>query len=100
MQSDGDTSLQTIGTNDLTIDALAGSNGLNLLLGSGVTMITLADYAPGDGRQRHVTGNSEGDTIIGNDGNDVLDPGDASGPSTLTGGAGMDTFVFGTDTAR
>ncbi len=96
VQSDGDTSLQTIGTNDLNIDALAGSNGLNLLLGSGVTMITLADYAPGEGANVDVTGNGEGDTIIGNDGNDVLDPGDASGPSTLTGGAGMDTFVFGT----
>ena len=46
-QSDGDTSVQTIGTNDLTIDALAGSNGLNLLLGTGVTVITLADYAHG-----------------------------------------------------
>ena len=95
VQSDGDTSVQTIGTNDLTIDALAGSNGLNLLLGSGVTEITLADYAHGLGANVNVTGNGEGDTIIGNSGNNVIDPGDASGPSTLTGGGGNDTFVYG-----
>ena len=62
-----------------------------------MTEITLADYDTVNhlGANINVTGNGEGDTIIGNDGNDVIDPGDASGPSTLTGGAGADTFVYG-----
>ena len=94
VQSVGPTT-ENIVVNDLTVTASANSTELTLTLGSGVTMLTLGDYAPGHGANVTVTGNGEGDTIIANDGNDVLDPGDASGPSTLTGGAGNDTFVYG-----
>ena len=94
VESNGDTSVQTIGTNDLTIDALNGSNGLNLLLGSGVTEIALADYDTVNhvGANINVTGNGAGDTIVGNDGANVIDP---AGSGTLTGGGGADTFVYG-----
>ncbi len=87
VDSGTDPSVQTVGTDNLTIDALSGSTALNLQLGSGVQTLTLADYAPGQGANVVVNGNGAGDTITGNDGND-----------TLTGGAGNDTFVLGTGT--
>ena len=87
VDSGTDPSVQTVSTDNLTIDALSGSTALNLQLGSGVQTLTLADYAPGQGANVVVNGNGAGDSITGNDGND-----------TLTGGAGNDTFVLGTGT--
>ncbi len=86
VDSGSDASLQTIATDDLTIDALAGSTALNLQLGAGVTSIALADYDTVNhlGANVTVTGNNAGDTITGNDGNDAL-----------IGGTGNDTFIVG-----
>ncbi len=84
VQSGSDSSVQTITTNNLTIDALSGSSALDLALGGGVTTITFADYSSGAGARVTVIGNNSGDTITGNDGNDAL-----------TGGSGNDTFNLG-----
>jgi len=101
VQSGADSSVQTIGTNNLTIKALSGSTALDLSLGSGVTSITLADYSAGHGANVTVTGNGAGDTITGNDGNDTLTGGTGndtfnlgSGSNTVTGDGGLDTVHF------
>ena len=44
------------------------------------------------GADINVTGNGTGDTIVGNDGDNVIDP---AGSGTLTGGGGADTFAYG-----
>ena len=100
VESNGDTSVQTIGTDNLTVDAVAGSNGLNLLLGAGVTEITLADYDTVNhvGANVDVTGNDLGDTIVGNGGNNTLTGG--TGNDTLTGGGGNDTIIGGGGTDK
>ncbi len=105
VESNGDTSVQTIGTDNLTIDALSGSNNLDLSLGSGVTTIALADYSAGHGANITVTGNNAGDAITGNDGNDTLTGGSGNdtfnigaGNNTVTGGGGHDTVTFATGT--
>ena len=97
---------ETVATNDLTIDAVAGSQSLTLqLASSGVQTITLADYAANTGAPVTVTGNSLGDTITGNDGNDTLHGGAGndtfnlgSGSNTVTGGGGFDAVIIAGNT--
>ncbi|HEX3883133.1 MAG TPA: calcium-binding protein [Stellaceae bacterium] len=96
VQSGSDSSVQLVGTNDLTIDALSGSNVLDLALDAGVTDITLADYAPGKGVNITVTGAGSGETIVGNDGNDKLTGGASS---NVTGGNGNNTLAVGDGTS-
>ena len=103
VQSGSDNSVQTISTNNLTIEALSGSNALDLSLGSGVTTIRLADYASGKGAHVTVIGNNSGNTITGNDGNDTLTGGSGndtfnlgSGNNSVTGDGGLDTAHFST----
>ena len=101
VQSGSDSSVQTVGTNSLTIEALSGSTSLHLSLGSGVSSVTLADYSTGHGANVAVTGNNSGDTITGNDGNDTLTGGTGndtfnvgSGNNSITGGGGTDTVKY------
>jgi Ca2+-binding RTX toxin-like protein len=92
VQSAGHT-VDDIVVDNLTIDATASSSDLNLTLGNGVTSLTLADYASGQGANVNVTGNGLNDTITGNSGNNILTAG--SGNDTLNGGGGYDTYKLG-----
>ncbi len=83
----------TVNADNLTVSAPGGAQpatGINLLLGSGVTTITLADAAPID-----VTGNGLANVINGNSGNNVLTGG--AGNDTLVGAGGNDTLDGGAD---
>jgi Ca2+-binding RTX toxin-like protein len=93
VQSGSDSTVQTISTDNLTVDAQAGSSDLNLLLDSSVNNITLADYASGLGANVDVVGNALDNTIIGNSGDNSLDG--AGGNDTLQGGNGNDTLNGG-----
>ena len=64
VESGSDSSQQTIGTDNLTIDALSGSTALNLLLGSNVHTITLEDHDTSAGGSLTVTGNGLSDSIV------------------------------------
>jgi hypothetical protein len=96
VQSAWDSSVQTVGTNDLTIEALQGSASLTLALGKGVTTLALADYAPGHGANVVVTGSAAGESIAGDDGNDSLT---AGAKSTITAGNGKDVLSVGNGTS-
>jgi hypothetical protein len=52
---------------NLTFKPLLGSTGITLTMAGGARMVTLADYAPGQGAPVAVTANNLGDKIIGND---------------------------------
>jgi len=108
----GDTVVtQSVGTtnervmvDNLTILATQSSTDLNLTLATsfadgtpipgGVTHLTLADYAPGQGANVDVTGNNLGDTITGNSGDNVL--AGLGGADTFQGNGGNDTIIGGT----
>lgn len=93
VQSGSDASLQTIVTDGLVVRAESGSADLNLVLGSGVSDVTLADYDPGLGADVDVTGNGEDNIITGNSGDNQLSGG--AGNDLIVGGAGSDTLSGG-----
>jgi Ca2+-binding RTX toxin-like protein len=101
VQSVGHT-VNDIAVDNLTLQATASSSDLNLNLGSGVRLVTLADYASGLGANANVTDNDLGDTITGNSGNNKLTGGTGSdilvagsGNNLLTGGGGYDVYKIG-----
>ncbi|MEF8761583.1 MAG: cadherin domain-containing protein [Candidatus Accumulibacter sp. UW25] len=85
---------ETISVDNLTIKALSSSADLNLTLGAGVSNITLADYATGQGSDVDVAGNALDNAIVGNSGENILS-GD-SGSDTIRGGGDNDTIDGGT----
>jgi hypothetical protein len=89
VESGSDSSQQTVGTDNLTIDALSGSTALNLLLGSGVQSITLEDQDTSAGSSLTVTGNSLSDTIVDKLGTENLTVNAGTGPITLEVTAGV-----------
>jgi hypothetical protein len=88
VESGSDSSQQTIGTDNLTIDALSGSTALNLLLGSGVHTITLEDHDTSGGNLT-VTGNSLSDSIVDKLGTENLTVNAGTGAITLEVTAGV-----------
>lgn len=88
----------------LTVQATENSVDLNLtlatafadgsaIMGGGISNVTLADYAEGQGADVDVTGNGLDNIIIGNSGDNALSG--AGGADTLIGGAGDDTLDGG-----
>jgi RTX calcium-binding nonapeptide repeat (4 copies) len=88
---------------NLTVKATAHSTDLNLTLATnfadgsaiangGVHNLTLADYAPGQGANVDVTGNSLDNVIIGNSGDNTL--WGLGGNDILFGGGGTDTAAY------
>ncbi|MBU2503348.1 VCBS domain-containing protein [bacterium] len=81
----------TVNVDNLTINAVEAATGIALALNA-VTQLTLAGDA-----DINVTGDAAGQTIVGNNGDNIVKPG--AGADWVDGGAGQDTIDYGEQTA-